>query len=136
MQQFGFDSEDAEDEGEDGAAEIEQYLAGVDDSAGEVFVVGENLGVIDGGVDRGENIAVEPRGISEKTDPDDQTGEHCEAEDAGDGLVAGEGAREDADGNEEQAGYGDEEVAADQGARVEEAGVAGEFFQDVEKSAG
>ena len=92
--------------------------------------------VVDGGLGQGENIAVEPRGISEKTDPDDQTGEHCEAEDTGDGLVAGEGAREDADGNEEQTGYGDEEVAADQGARVEEAGVASEFFQDVKKSAG
>ena len=104
MQQFGFDSEDAEDEGEDGAAEIEQDLTGVDDSAGEVFVVGKNLRVIHGRFHGGEEIAVEPRGVGQKTNPDDQAGEHGEAEDAGDGLVAGEGAREDADGNEEQAG--------------------------------
>jgi hypothetical protein len=83
-----------------------------------------------------QNVAAEPRGVGEEAHADDEAGEHREAEDAGDGLVAGERAGEHADGDEEETGDGDEEVAADERAGIEEAGIAGEFSQDVEKAAG
>jgi hypothetical protein len=41
-----------------------------------------------------------------------------------------------AEGDEEEARDGDEQVAADERPGIEEAGVAGEAFQDVEKAAG
>ena len=49
VQKFYLDAEDAEDERQDGTADVEKELAGINDAAGEVLVVGKNLGVFDRG---------------------------------------------------------------------------------------
>ena len=104
VQQFRFDAEDAENQGDGGAAEVKEKMAGIDHAAGKIIVVGKDLHVIYGGFGGGEAIAVEEGGLGKPTAADDESCEHYECKDAGDGLVAGERAREDADGDEEEAG--------------------------------
>jgi hypothetical protein len=88
VQQFCLDAEDAENEGEGGAAEIEEQLAGIDDAAGEVVEVVEDLGVVDGGFHGLEHAGLQRLDVGEVADADDQSEEDGEGEDAGDGLVA------------------------------------------------
>src|SRR5690606_34815430 len=84
----------------------------------------------------GHDVELEDVHGADVAQAEDEREEDGEGKNAGDGLVAGERAREHTDGHEEQAGDGDEEVAAEQRTEVDEAGVGREEGEDVEEAAG
>ena len=68
-----------------------------------LVIVPEYLGVIDGGLDRVEKVAFEPRGVPKVRAAEDQAEKHRKAKEARDRLVSGYGAREHADRDEQKA---------------------------------
>src|ERR1035438_4120612 len=103
VQELCLHAEDAEQEGEHRAAQIEQELAQVDDPPCKVLIMAEYLCVTDGGPDRVKKIALEPGGVPQVRAAENQAEQHGKAQDARNRLVAGNGARKHADRDEEEA---------------------------------
>ena len=61
MQQLRLDAENAEDQGEHGAAKIEKQLPGIDDAAGEIIKMRPDIRVVHGRFNRIQHITIEPR---------------------------------------------------------------------------
>src|SRR5207244_1661471 len=114
VQDLGLDAEDAEDEGQGAAGEVEKNLPGIHDAMREVVDVAGDAEQLDGGLHGGKEVGVQGGEFTHIAEAADEAEEDGKAEDAGDGLVAGDRTGEDADGDKEQAADRDEQVAADQ----------------------
>src|SRR5690242_18423355 len=100
MQQLRLHAQNTENESEDGAAHVEQQLAGIDDATREVIPMSENARIIDRFFQRLKHIAIQPRAIAQIIRAGDRGDEEDEAENPSDSLVAREGTGENAERDE------------------------------------